>query len=322
MKLNGIVASESYNVYSQIDQLKVWQSLLGITVTLNTKMVNTLRRDTRPGCWLYEHDNIIRLADFADSRFHRITCVTAVMIKYHCDYTRALEIIKQDFSYVSKQLKLSNKVTKDDFKFHLSFNKGAWNNQHKDYWSQYGISKSQLESENCYAVSSYSFNTHSCPDFLQKVKVYDETTAIVVDSKIKIYKPNSPFKFLSNFNENTIGGTNRITDTVVITKSAKDYMVLDNLGYSSRFIHSETSNPDLLSYVRYDKVYVLMDNDITGLNACKRLSSNNHFIGISIPEGYPKDISDFYKTYGHTETKHLIRQLIPKNSTSVLSSVI
>jgi hypothetical protein len=217
---------------------------------------------------------------------------------------------------------LSNKVTKDDFKFHLSFNKGAWNNHHKDYWSQYGISKSQLESENCYAVSSYSFNTHSCPDFLQKVKAYDETTAIIVDSKIKIYKPNSPFKFLSNFNENTIGGTNRITDTVVITKSAKDYMVLDNLGYSSRFIHSETSNPDLLSYVRYDKVYVLMDNDITGLNACKRLSSNNHFIGISIPEGYPKDISDFYKTYGHTETKHLIRQLIPKNSTSVLSSVI
>jgi hypothetical protein len=259
------------------------------------------------------------LADFADTRFHGITCVTAVMIKYHCDYTRALEIIKQDFSYTNQKLTLSNKSTKD-FKFQLSFNKGSWNQRHKDYWSEYGISKSQLELENCYAVSSYSFNTHSCPDFLQKVKVYDETTAIVVDSKIKIYKPNSPFKFLSNFTENTIGGTNKITDTVIITKSAKDYMVLDNLGYSGRFIHSETSNPDLLPFMKYSRVYVLMDNDTTGLNACKRLSSNNHFIGISIPEGYPKDISDFYKTYGHTETRHLIRQLIPKNSSQFLLS--
>ena len=117
MKLTGIVASESYDVYSKIDQLKVWQSLLGTTVTLNTRMVNTLRHDTKPGCWLYEHDNVILLADFADTRFHGITCVTAVMIKYHCDYTRALEIIKQDFSYTNQKLMLSNKSTKD-----LSFN--------------------------------------------------------------------------------------------------------------------------------------------------------------------------------------------------------
>lgn len=67
MKLNGIVASESYDVYSKIDQMKVWQSLLGVTVRLNTKMVNTLRRDNRPGCWLYERDNVILLADFADA---------------------------------------------------------------------------------------------------------------------------------------------------------------------------------------------------------------------------------------------------------------
>lgn len=321
MKLNGIVASESYDVYSKIDQMKVWQSLLGITVKLNTKMVNTLRHDTKPGCWLYEHENVILLADFADSRFHGATCITAVMIKYQCSYTRALEIIKQDFSYTNQKLSLSIKSTKD-FNFQLSFTKGAWNQHHKDYWSEYGISKSQLELENCYPVSSYSFNTHSCPDFLQKVKVYDETTAIVVDKKIKIYKPNSPFKFLSNFNENTIGGTNKIIDSVIITKSVKDYMVLDNLGYSSRFIHSETSNPDLDRFMRYNKVFVLMDNDTTGLDACKRLSSNNHFIGISIPQGYPKDISDFYKTYGHTETRHLIRQLIPKNSTSILLSAI
>jgi hypothetical protein len=321
MKLNGIVASESYDVYSKIDQMKVWQSLLGITVKLNTKMVNTLRHDTKPGCWLYEHENVILLADFADSRFHGATCITAVMIKYQCSYTRALEIIKQDFSYTNQKLSLSNKSTKD-FNFQLSFTKGTWNQHHKDYWSEYGISKSQLELENCYPVSSYSFNTHSCPDFLQKVKVYDETTAIVVDKKIKIYKPNSPFKFLSNFNENTIGGTNKIIDSVIITKSVKDYMVLDNLGYSSRFIHSETSNPDLDRFMRYNKVFVLMDNDTTGLDACKRLSSNNHFIGISIPQGYPKDISDFYKTYGHTETRHLIRQLIPKNSTSILLSAI
>lgn len=321
MKLNGIVASESYDVYTKIDQMQVWQSLLGVSVNLNSKIVNTLRHDTKPGCWLYKHEHVILLADFADPRFHGITCVTAVMIKYHCTYTRALEIIKQDFSYTNQKLILSKKVTKE-FKFQLAFNKGVWNQRHKDYWSEYGISKQQLESNNCYPVSSYTFNTHSCPDFLQKVKVYDETTAIVVDNKIKIYKPNSHFKFLSNFTENTIGGSNIITDTVIITKSIKDYMVLDNLGYSSRFIHSETSNPDLLRFIKYPKVYVLMDNDETGIKASQRLSSNNHFVSISIPEGYPKDISDFYKTYGHTETRHLIRQLIPKNSSQFLLSTI
>ena len=42
----------------------------------------------------------------------------------------------------------------------------------------------------------------------------------------------------------------------------------------------------------------------------------------SVPEGFPKDISDFYKTYGHTETRHLIRQLIPKSSSQFLLSTI
>jgi hypothetical protein len=321
MKLDGIVASESYNVYSQIDQFKVWESLLGFSVRLNEKIVNTLRNDSKPGCWLYEYDNVILLADFADVTYHGISCIDGVMLKYHCNYTRALEIIKQNVSFKQvNTLSLTTKQSKD-WKFELAFTSGNWNNHHKEYWLQYDISKKQLESENCYPVSSYSFNSRYCPHFMQKVRTYDETTAIVVDKKIKIYKPNSTFKFLSNFNENTIGGTNTITDTVIITKSIKDYMVLDNLGYSSRFIHSETSNPDLSMFKNYDKVYVLMDNDETGLNACNRLSSINNFTGISIPEGYPKDISDFYKTYGYTETKHLIRQLVPKSTSHLLSAI-
>jgi hypothetical protein len=320
MKLNGIVANECYNVFSKIDQVKVWESLLGFDVILNKRIVNNLRHDSKPGCWLYEYDNVIRLSDFANPTYHGISCIDGVMLKYHCGYIRALEIIKHSFSFNQiEPLLFSNNSL--NWQFELTFTKGLWNNLHKNYWESYGISKNQLESEDCYAVSSYCFNSRYCP-FMQKVVTYDETTAIIVQDKIKIYKPNSIFKFLSNFNQNTIGGKNKITDTVIITKSVKDYMVLDNLGYSSRFIHSETSNPDLSLFKNYSNVYVFMDNDETGLKHSKKLSSIYGFKDISIPQGYPKDISDFYKTYGHTETSYLIRQLVPKSSSSFLLSAI
>lgn len=232
MLLTGITSSESYNVYSQINQIKVWESLLGCSIRLNAKIVNSLRHDTTPGCWLYEYNNIILLADFADTRYHGITCVDAVMLKYNCSYTKALEMIKKDFSYTKSMPTFNTKES--SWNFRLLFNKGNWNIHHKNYWSEYDITKHQLESENCYPVSSYSYNSKYCPHFLQTVRTYDETTAIVVDGRVKIYRPNSLFRFLSNFTEHTIGGTNTITDTVIITKSIKDYMVLDNLGYSSR----------------------------------------------------------------------------------------
>jgi len=106
-------------------------------------------------------------------------------------------------------------------------------------------------------------------------------------------------RFLANFKGHEIGGNSELKSAPIYTKSAKDYMVLTNFGYDSRYIHSESvRNVPIGTY--------LVDNDKAG----KEYANYLRMIGctaFTLPDDFPKDISDCYKKLGRDESRRIAK---------------
>ncbi len=99
---------------------------------------------------------------------------------------------------------------------------------------------------------------------------------------------------------------------LVITKSLKDVMVLYEFGIPAIAPNSENLFVTDAQYKKlkskFKNILVLYDNDLAGIQGLKRIKNKYPEIKVSfIPRKYGvKDISDFRKKYGLTETQKLI----------------
>lgn len=111
---------------------------------------------------------------------------------------------------------------------------------------------------------------------------------------------------------------------VFITSSLKDVMVLHELGFaaiafSSEAIPTKGENAAFVRKViqhlqsRFETVILFMDNDVAGKEYTEKLKRTYRIDAVLIPDGFPKDISDFHKKYGRRKTRRLLNKLIKKN---------
>ena len=134
----------------------------------------------------------------------------------------------------------------------------------------------------------------------------------------KIYYPfRKTFRFIGDIKTTTIQGYKQLPKKgklLVITKSLKDCMVLYSFCIAAIAPQSETQfiSDEILEELkqRFKYIVLLFDSDETGIaftNTIKRKYTRiKPFI---IPRKYKaKDISDFYKKYGYTETLALIKE--------------
>lgn len=245
---------------------------------IGQKFCNPLRVDRRPGCRLFLYDGLVLLQDFGYPMFHGKTVLgIAKLTNTKLEYTESTQLI----------------TPKKDFK--IEYSPKDFTKTDEVYWEQYGISIEQLKFERVDSVYQFSFK-----DF--EVYPADLAYAINVQDRVKIYRPFNEYRFLADFKGNEIGGMTVLESEPIYTKSVKDYMVLVNFGYSSRYIHSESvRNPPIGIY--------LVDNDVPGKNYADYLNS----IGCkatTLPDGYPKDISDCVKTIGYDESNRILRDTV------------
>ena len=268
----------------KIDQLSAWRQVLCMPLLeIGQKFCNPFRVDRRPGCRLYEWNGVIYLQDRANFMYHGKTCV---------GIAKLIGVSNLDFKVVDRPIVHKNKP-----EFRINYQSKPFAEIDKLYWEQYGISVAQLKSEQIDAV--YYFKTSR-----QETEIFpsDLTYAINVEDRVKIYRPYNEFRFLADFTGREIGGMTELVSEPIFTKSAKYYMVLCNLGYSSRYIHSESvRNPPIGKY--------LVDNDSAGKAYATYLNS----IGCEafvLPDGYPKDISDCVKSLGYDESRRVLQSVI------------
>lgn len=177
------------------------------------------------------------------------------------------------------------------------------------FWSSFGISHATLVRYKVKSLRYFWMN-----DF-QEVPQAPRNLAFAFEvlSKYKIYQPHMPsYKFRNDFTEQCLEGFAQLTynsDSLIITKSTKDVMVLREMGYEAVSPRSENTpvpEPFLRHFAsKYPKRYVLFDNDM------KHRGDVYQEPKIYVPPSSgQKDISDFYRAYGPKLTKELLNQII------------
>jgi len=134
-----------------------------------------------------------------------------------------------------------------------------------------------------------------------------------IGDKYKIYCPEQKkFKFVNNYPIKFAEGFIQIaqkSDTLIITKSLKDVMVLYELGYEAISPKSETTllPKEYFKWinVKYKRVKVLFDNDM------KHNGDKYPYDKIYIPvDSKCKDVSDYIKQFGKEETKWMMKKIL------------
>jgi len=311
-------------ILERVSQYDLWTYYLG-HCTLNKAFNSPMRKDKRPSAVLYvTSDNRIIMKDFGTGEKYDIFKFVQETRSY--TYGQALLAIDSDFNlgmgYKKVPAKKKPKITgivvehqKDLCQ--IMIKRTQWKPEHVNYWKDYHVSMDTLKRFNVSSLECYWILKKD------KVEMYEAKKNPIFcydfgDQKYKIYKPlDHNFRFMTNADNDVLQGAQQLIDSnglLIITKSLKDVMVLDTLGYNAIAVQSENSLPksDTVNALkaRFDRCLVLFDNDMAGINGADKFCQLHDLQSIMIPkESKTKDIAEFVKLHGITEAKNLLKCL-------------
>lgn len=296
---------------------------------LKTAFRSPLRKDETPSASLFvSYNGDILLKDY---RLGSFNIWQFIQQKYNVTFIEALKIVDNDFNLgLNSKLEITKptmeyfgivtgeKVTPSEH-VTLPIKKRAWNKYDEIYWNSFLLSTEFIKNYDIVPLEHYWVDDK----LVYWYNRYDPAYSIEFGNGIrKIYRPFAQkYKWLTNAGNDIIQG-NKFLDTVgdilIITKSYKDVLVLKSYEYQAVAPQSETVFiPDNIfkNYrTRFNKIYILWDNDETGEKYSKKFTELYDLYPIFVPkESGEKDISDYCKTYGNKETVLLLKQLIWNN---------
>lgn len=242
------------------------------------------------------------------------TIVQLVQYMYGLTYTHALEKIDSDFklgftdgTFATTKRVLTYKKPEKKEEATIAVNsKTQFTEAGLDFWISFHITEETLNLFDVTELYGATINSN-------QVGYKELAFAYRIGDKYKIYCPyNSKFKFVNNFPIKLAEGFFQLkkkSDTLIITKSLKDVMVLHELGYEAISPKSETTllPKQYFKWINthYKNVRVLFDNDM------KHNGDKYPYDKIYIPiDSECKDVSDFIREYGKEETKWMLEKIL------------
>lgn len=261
--------------------------------------------DTHPGAYFEFYQGKLHFIDWADPMRSHYDCFNAIekvckTKNFHQTLTLINKRLKLGLGTSYHSLKGESHKAPDSVKKErppktprdIEFKTRMFNSvKDGNFWGKYNISRENLLEDNVFPIIWFKVYSKKLN---KKVVIRPSTPAyaINVNGRIKIYTPDAKGigKWVTNCTENDIGSADALPDfgdKLVITKSYKDCRVLRNLGICSVWIQNEGMIPSadvLLPLIsRFNEVFVLFDNDSTGLLAGDKI--------VSFINGYFKDKS-------------------------------
>lgn len=180
------------------------------------------------------------------------------------------------------------------------------------YWEQYGINKDMLLKFKVYSLIEFRVNNKILrkrdPGIEQFVYLFGNTIW-------KLYIPYEKDKTKKFYGHNITGHIQGLDllpeddEFLFITKGYKDVMVFNKLGYPAIAPHSESTflTPWELDHLktRFKNIFVVYDNDSTGIKRCTEFSTLYNLYYWNVPHEYDtidkdtKDPSDMVKNYSY-----------------------
>lgn len=286
-----------------------------------------LRKDHKPTCsFCHSKKGELMYHDFGTG-FHE-NFVGVVMEIHKCSYQEALNIIAEDFGYISKaedrpavKIKVSNVKLEEKTETLIQIKPKAFSEQELKWWKGFGVTEKTLKKYKVFSCDSIFLNGDYFSSSSPRVPIYGYYCGKKNGQELwRIYFPSKrSFRFLSNVGKSYIQGAKQLPktgDVLLITKSQKDVMLAYELGIPAIAPCSEVlflSNKQIQHLKkRFKTIVVCYDTDITGIHNLKQIKIKHPDLHtFFIPRKYGvKDISDFFKKYGEEETRRLAGELL------------
>lgn len=312
------------NILSLLSEEEILERYLGIPVIYGKGYRNPLRVDKNPDCYFIQGTQRIFFQDYAQPYYggdcFRI-CALKNGLRIPEDFFEVLRIINRDFRLglndghlidyePSKIIRPSIERVTKPLRQKASIKARVTNFTEADlaYWGQYYIEESQLKKFKVLRAEKvwiedklfYTYTPEQCFIYL------------FPDNSMEVYRPFQNFlKWRTN--SNYTQGYNLLPEsgeTLIISKSMKDIMILDTLGYLAISPPAEGHPVKEIEELkqRFKNIYVFYDNDVPGVKSSIKLTSTYGLDYINIPKEFKeKDPSDFAKKYGLAELNHLIQ---------------
>jgi mannose/fructose/N-acetylgalactosamine-specific phosphotransferase system component IIB len=190
-----------------------------------------------------------------------------------------------------------------------------WIENDAKYWSQYGISRKQLERYSVKPLKSYRMNNgEKTLNFTPSIITYGYFS--MTGTLYKIYSPKNPKRKFFKVADH-IQGIEQLkyeSEILVICSSLKDAMCLDAMGFKLEVIAPDSENTTIKPmYIdvlrrRYKKIITLFDNDEAGIKAIERYKTELGINGCFYPTA--KDISDAVARDGQESVKNTLERIL------------
>ena len=289
---------------------------------IGVKFCSEFRQDPNPSAIISPYNGRLLYKDFGES-VKSCDCFSYVMRKYNISFNDVIEMIARDFNIVPSNISLDIKkeITvapiETDYKqatVKFEFKTRNYYSRDMEYWGQYNLTIDILKFFDVHPVQWLRVIKNN-----KSILVHESTIYVyIIDSNVYkfLFPYNTERKWLTNKDStNVYQGFRQLPlfgDTLIITKSLKDVMVLYKYGYNAIAVAGESVIIEYefvqKLYKRFNKIYLFFDNDLAGRKGsgknAKKLQLEEKFIDNSF---ISKDISDFNKLYGDEETlKYLI----------------
>lgn len=184
-----------------------------------------------------------------------------------------------------------------------------------NYWGLHGISVATLNKFNVEEIDKFWINGQARGWKTKNNLLFSYS----IYNKYKIYKPlDREYRFVNNCSIYEIQGWEQLDytkDTVIITKSLKDIMLLHELGYTAIAPGGEGQSlpEEALEILRKNFKYIIVfyDKDKAGLITTKKMLKKNPDFGFMFTYNKEaKDITDFYVLFGKPKTVELLSKKI------------
>lgn len=321
----GNISVNANDILAKVNEFEILYYYLSIN-TFPIIINSPLRKDNHASFAFYVSNNKgIRWYDFA---YREGGDLFSFLSKYwKLNFSDTISKIYKDLPNIisSDSHKTFNLITTKALKIHRSDTKlkcrtREWQTHDIEYWKSYGISIDWLKFADIYPISHKII----IEDGIERIFPAEKYAYAYVEFKegkvtLKIYQPFSKYyKWANKHDKSVISLWTKVPeygDKICICSSMKDALCLwANTGIPSIAVQgegynlSETAVRELKR--RYNTVYILFDNDETGLKDGVSLSKETNFNNVILPpfEG-GKDVSDLMKVKGLKEFRRIILPL-------------
>jgi hypothetical protein len=302
--------TKSYDDISKIRQADIAAYYLGVK-SIPCLISSPLRKDNKPSFCLFSNNGEeVGFIDYSTKEHGSI--FKLLMLLWDCDIIEVRRRIANDLGDCNLNTLVTNggyfkgATIRDKSDIDIKCRVRPWQSHDIEYWESYGISLKWLKYADVYPIS-HKIVVKNGINYIYGADKYAYVYVEFKEGKttLKVYQPfnTKGFKWANRHDKSVISLWTKVPksgDRVCICSSLKDALCLwANTGIPSLAIQGEgygMSNTAINELKRrFNRVYILLDNDPPGLEDAKNLASKTGFINVVLPpfnEG--KDISDLY----------------------------